>query len=315
MNSATRSHIIAIGANAINRRNVLSGHLGALLDAGADPNSCCQSGTIALMLAAKAGNLEMMDLLLLAGADVSATNTTGWTVIHRICSHVDNNERAVFEKLRTPSVGWISRVAFTWRDYEYRDVTALHIAASKDSASSSCALEEVLESGLMNGLDAFSEEGDTALMFATIVGTFRNVRLLLRKGADANLVNISCGQSALHIAAANGHRKIASLLVRHGCDLSHRHFKGMTPAMCAHSNGHKKLASILDSYPPSEGVIRSRQEQLEEFSADHQSATSQQLLQQARVTRHQWLSHAHQCDLQGWLVEVRAHASRRKRVA
>ena len=263
-----------------------SDHLRALLDAGSDPNSRSQSGTTALMLAAKAGNLEMMDLLLLAGADLSAANKNRWTVIHHICLRVNNNERAVFQKLRIPSLGWISRVAFAWRD-EYSDVTALHIAASREGISSSCALEEVLESGLVHDLDAISDEGDTALMFAATIGEVHNVKLLLRKGADANLVNMSCGQSALHIAAANGHREIASLLVCHGCELSAKDLNDLTPAICAYSNGHRKLGSILNSYPSSEGLARSWQDPYDEDCADHQLSISQELREQARVTRRQ----------------------------
>ena len=187
-----------------------SGYLAALLDAGSDPNSCSQSGTTALMLAAIAGNIEMMDLLILAGANLSATDNKGWTVIHHICLGAGHDEQAVFQKLRIPSVGWISSVSFTWRDREYSNVTALHIAASREYGS---ALHELLDSGLMHTLDAISDEGGTALMFASTIGNVAHVKLLLRKGANANLVNMSYGQSALHIAAINGHREIASLLV------------------------------------------------------------------------------------------------------
>ena len=269
--------------------NKPSGCLEALLSAGADPCSCSESGTTALMVAARSGNIEIMDLLILAGADLSATDNIGWTVIHYICLHVVSNERAVFQKLRIPSVGWISTVNYTWHDHNYRNVTALHIAASTIGRA---ALEETLESGLVHALDATSDEGYTALMFATTIGEFRKVKLLLRKGADANPVNRSCGQSASHIAAAKGYRKIASLLVRHGGDLSVKDLNDMTPAICARKNGHRKLASILDSYRSSEGVFRSRHGSYNKDFSNHQLAISQERRMQARVTRHQWLTRA-----------------------
>lgn len=265
------------------------GHLAALLDAGSDPNSANPCGVNALMLAAQAGNIEMMDLLILAGADISAVDDEGWTVIHCICLGISNNERAVFQRLRIPSVGYLSRVPFSWKDQDryLRSVTALHIAATRAQTH---ALEQLLESGLVHDVDAISEEGDTALMFASTIGAFQHVKLLLSKGADANIVNMSRGQSALHIAAKNGHRETATILVRHGCDLSAKDFDGMIPAMCADKNGHRKLASILISYPSSNGVVRSRQDSDDEESADHQLVTSQELCPQARVTRRQWLS-------------------------
>jgi hypothetical protein len=51
---------------------------------------------------------------------------------------------------------------------------------------------------------------------------------LLKEGAKPNLVTAS-GESALHIAAANGQSDIARLLIEYGAKVNHLNNEGMTP--------------------------------------------------------------------------------------
>ncbi|WP_338872034.1 ankyrin repeat domain-containing protein [Myxococcus stipitatus] len=63
------------------------------LDAGADPNPFDDEGQTPLMVAARAGDVELMGLLLDAGADSSLTNAVGESAIILAAAH--HHEEAV----------------------------------------------------------------------------------------------------------------------------------------------------------------------------------------------------------------------------
>lgn len=53
----------------------------ALLKGGADCNTSNEEGATLLMLAAGAGHIEMVEMLIAAGAEVDATDARGWTAL------------------------------------------------------------------------------------------------------------------------------------------------------------------------------------------------------------------------------------------
>jgi len=63
----------------------------ALLKSGADCNSSNGEGATLLMLAAGAGNFEMVEMLLAAGANVDATDARGWTPLMKALFNYELN--------------------------------------------------------------------------------------------------------------------------------------------------------------------------------------------------------------------------------
>ncbi len=159
-----------------------------LLKAGADPNSTLPGGETALMTAARTGKLDAVKALLARGADVHAKESR-------------------------------------------RGQTAIMWAAAEGHVA-------VVEALIQAGADfrARLASGFTPLLFAVREGHIGVVRALLKAGADVNetipLAQASGrkfsqargsprpGTSALHLAVANAHYELASMLLDAGADPS-----------------------------------------------------------------------------------------------
>lgn len=83
--------------------------------------------------------------------------------------------------------------------------------------------------------------GDTAVALAALNGHLPIVRRLVAAGADI----ANTGWNALHYAAFNGHVEIVRFLVSKKTDLNIRAPNGNTALMLAARNGHKEVVSML----------------------------------------------------------------------
>lgn len=72
----------------------------------------------------------------------------------------------------------------------------------------------------------------------------RICRALIKNGADPCLAN-KMGSTALHVAAFQGRKDVAELLVRAGADVNHRDRHGLGPLSCAISRKHEDLVLLL----------------------------------------------------------------------
>ncbi len=141
-----------------------------LLGQGADVNVRQRDGTTALHWAAYRDALELTDVLLRAGASVNAINDLG--------------------------------------------VTPLWMAAVGSNAE---ILERLLKSGADPNLAPST--GGTSLMRAARTGSQSAVRVLLAHGADVNAREGAHGQTALMWAVARGHSEVVSMLIAAGSDV------------------------------------------------------------------------------------------------
>jgi uncharacterized protein len=87
--------------------------------------------------------------------------------------------------------------------------------------------------------------GDTPLIRAAKRGFMAIVQLLLKRGADVNLPNVSTRSTALHYAAGHGDMALARLLLEHGAKLNVSDSQGETPLMYALVEGEVEVFHLL----------------------------------------------------------------------
>jgi ankyrin repeat protein len=189
-----------------------------LLRAGANASAANRYGVKPLSLAAVNGSAPAIDRLLKAGADANTSLPEGETVLMTVA--------------RTGDVAALKTLIAHGADVNARDAlrgqTALMWAASRNHAG---ALRTLLEGGAdlrvrterateAGGRGLFAAPAPTsfsALMFAVRAGQIDAVRVLLDAGANVN-DTLSDAQSALVVALANAHWQLADLLLDRGAD-------------------------------------------------------------------------------------------------
>lgn len=150
--------------------------LRTLLKQGADVNASRADGMTALHWAAERGEAEVVDMLLLAGANPKAVTRIGqYTPLHIAAR---NGQLSVLDRLLKAGADVNVRTTIT-------GVTALHLAAASGRA-------DVVSLLLDRGAEVNSREaewGQTPLIFAAAENRTEVVRTLLKRGADPGVVS------------------------------------------------------------------------------------------------------------------------------
>jgi hypothetical protein len=152
-----------------------------------------------LAQAASQGNLELIRILLNAGADVNGRNREGLTPLMQASTQAD--------------VEVVQSLLDAGAKIDLRDddgQSALHHAADEADAE---VLKALLDAGA--SVDARDEAGRTALMVAAENGDEDNVLVLLKAGASVNLRNED-GKTALGLAKENNGGEVADILSAYG---------------------------------------------------------------------------------------------------
>lgn len=208
-----------------------------LLDLGVNPNDCSVEGRTAMMSAAEGGHVAIVELLIYHGADVAATDNSGWSVIHYACQ--SGNERLLYSLKRVMS-NWNARIT-TEDDGEWSyNATALHLAAGLDGN----ALEFLLANNLISDINSLTHNNETALWIAAYYGISSNVSLLLDENAD-DTIQAWHTESPLHVAIRCGYLEVVNIFINKGCDLLLQDGEGLTPELLARKYGHHDIANVL----------------------------------------------------------------------
>ncbi len=167
-----------------------------LLERGANPNSVNVNGGTPLMFAAISGNYLIIDELLGWGADVNATGSNGWNAL-MVASAKGFSDT-------------VKRLLDSGADVNAADVylwTPLHRAAYENRLS---AVEALLRHEDVE-VDFQDDHGATPLHHAAVMGHQKVVEKLLEAGADP-LLQDSYGRIASDYARGGGHETLAGRL-------------------------------------------------------------------------------------------------------
>ena len=215
--SETVRLLLRAGANAkaVNRYGVtpltvaaINGNaslIESLIKAGGDPNTATPEGETVLMTAARTGKPDALKVLVTHGANVNATEKwQGQTAL--MWAAAENNAAAIrvlMEAGADPNIH-----SNVWNFPEYRYET--------------------------NGMAVFQlpRGGWTALMYAARQNAKEAAAALADLKADLNAVDAD-GTTALHLAIINVHYDLASLLLKKGADPNIPDVTGMTPLYAA----------------------------------------------------------------------------------
>jgi len=218
---------VANGGLTALHRAILHGEIGSvktLLNGNADVNLADEGGNTPLHDAA--GNIEIVNLLLNAGAQVKvAERKSGNTPLHA----------AVFRDKLNIVAALLKAGADVNAENEW-EATPLHFASSPETAAALLKAKAKV--------NAVNSGGRTPLHYAARNGFDQVVRTLLGAGADVNIGRNIDG-TPLFLAADEGHAQTVDALIEAGADVNAADNMGTTPLLVASSNGHGTIVAAL----------------------------------------------------------------------
>uniref|UniRef100_A0A672Q0S5 Ankyrin-1-like n=1 Tax=Sinocyclocheilus grahami TaxID=75366 RepID=A0A672Q0S5_SINGR len=209
------------------RRN-LDGVVAALIDHGADVNSCNELGYTPMLLAAEMGNAEAFKILLDNGIDPNITGPKDQTPLHLSALH---NQPALMALLL--------RVGAQINSVTQDGLTPLHLASQSGHTE---AVAQLLEGKA--DIHVKDKQGRTALHCAAAQGEVSVIQLLLAAGSDANATEKE-KKTPLHLAAMEGHTKAVSVLLAGKAKVGAKDMDGCSPLHHTARNGKERAAGVL----------------------------------------------------------------------
>jgi ankyrin repeat protein len=206
-----------------------------LLDRGADANDQSKLGRSPLLMAsAYAGNRDVVQSLLDAGADIHFADKRGWT--------------SVVLAARTGDRELVQTLLEAGGDVNGGD--SKRLSPGTPLMQAAWASEVELAAMLLEqGADQDQRSLDTALIFAATHGSPELVKLLLDAGSDpqANVVTNYVPESPILAAAYSDslNSEIARMLLDRDVDLVKKDKRGETPLSLASARGPSKIVKLL----------------------------------------------------------------------
>ena len=216
-----------------------------LLSLGLDPKDRTSDSKTALMFAAQAGNSAVVKELIHHGADISATDNHGCSIIHYAC---EAGNLELLYLIKDMPIAWNTRITAKLGIVWSRDSTVSHLAASLDN----CALEFLLKSNLVADINCRNQRKETPLYTAAAGGISNNVSLLLDWHADDELANALL-ESPLHAASRLGHLEVVMTFINKARPLQLPDGSGFSPGLVARKYGHVDIADMLEERTPGKG--------------------------------------------------------------
>jgi ankyrin repeat protein len=228
-----------------------------LLGQGFDVNTANDADQTAIMLAAKNGSLEAIQVLLEAGADISLRDCIGWNALgyalYKGQKQAGEALRKVWQKPKdifdaaalgdTVAIRSFLSEEVSPNAKDQQTYTPLMFAAMADHAP---AVRLLLESGAK--VDLSNSRRETPLKLAAVTGSAEAARVLLVAGADPNKSS-SNHQTALVDAALVAYTldttEVVKQLIAHGASIGASDRLGRTALWWAVSSGHLGITKLL----------------------------------------------------------------------
>lgn len=224
-----------------------------IISKGFDPNGSLPDGITALMVAAEAGKVSFLEILLRHGAQACTKDYRGWNAAHYACV---NGHLEILHALHKTNVVWTDKVSAyfkpkiggvpRWR----QNTSMLHLASSQRNSK---VVEFLLSKHLVEDINSATDTGETALHDASLCGWHHNVGLLLEANADDSLLSKE-DESPLHSAAKSGYVAVIQAFVARGCETLLLNSAGLTPELYARKYGHGVVVNIVKDQPVKEGM-------------------------------------------------------------
>jgi ankyrin repeat protein len=254
-----------------------------LIAAGADVNDSLPDGASALIVAVHSGNRGVATLLLEEGADVNGA-AVGYTALHAAVLRSDLDLVKALLAHSANANAQITKGTPVRRNSQDFELPKTLIGATPYLLAAKFVEADIMRALAAAGADTrlAMKDGATPLMAAVGMGmtppaqdekrgtdrrglaildggkvepdsqVFEGVKAALTLGSDINAAN-PVGDTAVHIAAAQGYGEVVKLLASEGAELNVRNAKGLTPlGAVATRAGRKSMVDLLRSLGASE---------------------------------------------------------------
>jgi ankyrin repeat protein len=263
---------------AIKEDNILT--VMSLVDNGADINAKDEDGHTALIVAAKNGHTEIVNLLLNRGADINAKDKDGETALIKAAfnGHTEIVTTLIELGADIPEdITYIIRTmkkASWWTDSHTAVINNRldDIQNVEDQSSPITPLDLAIMIGNLNAIEYITERGSISTSSPTLFNSSNGTNFdinyclnkaikhkrneiamfLLEKGADPNAkkgadpkAQNENGKTALMNASLKGNTEIVNLLLDHGADINAKTISGQAALNAAVQRGHTEIVRLL----------------------------------------------------------------------
>ncbi|KAI3573042.1 ankyrin repeat protein [Fusarium oxysporum f. sp. albedinis] len=220
-----------------------------LLVAGADVNvaAAAEEGRTALQAASAGGHIQVVERLLEAGANVNAAAAARYGRTALQAASAGGHIQVVERLLEAGADVNVAAAAEEGRTALQAASAGGHIQAAS-AGSHIQIVERLLVAGADVNVAAAAEEGRTALQAASAGGHIQVVERLLEAGANVNAAAAArYGRTALQAASAGGHIQVVERLLEAGADVNVAAAaeEGRTALQAASAGGHIQVVERL----------------------------------------------------------------------